>query len=471
MRTNNIARWAGLLAAALLVVPLPACDEILNVDNPEEISVNELNDEALLDAQVAGVIDAFTEQTAGTESGLIQGGTFLTDETVTGLNWEDWQRANQRVVNYIEGPVYGIWENLSETLRNGEETLHKLDSLATDPTEDRRVALVAALVGYTYMLIGEHICQAVFSSQDSLGSTVYDPPEVFAKAIPFFNRALTVGGAGGHANIVNLAHVGLARTYLNLADFGNAMQHAQAVTAGFQWWVDYSNATTDLWNNLYDETHGTNHTIGVHPNFLNGTYGTQDLVATQTDPRLQHTSRFTTGHDQSTKLYKPYQGLRFSGYTGAAIADGAAEGNGDNGDLILFQTDTDVLLADYVEARHHYYEAMLRSGGAEAQVLQWVNDRRAVGNQPPVSLTGAALFAELRRQRSIDLYMGGFRLGDLRRWKRDGVGDFFPTGVHPNPDRLPGVYGAWTCWPLPIEEYEGNENLSKPANPLDPPGV
>ncbi len=471
MRTNNIARWAGTLAAALLLVSLSACDKILKVDNPAEISVDELETEELLDAQVHGVIAAFNEQIAGTESAMLQGGTFLTDETVTGLNWEDWQRANQRVVNYIEGPVYGIWENLSETLRNGEEALEKLDLLSTDPSSDDRVALVAALTGYTYVLIGEHICQAVFSPQDSLGSTLYDPPEVFAKAIPLFNRAHTVAEAAGRTDLANLAEVGLARAYLNMADFNNAMQHAGAVTSGFEYWVDFSNATTDLWNNLQDEVHGTNHTIGVHPAFLNGTYGTQDLVATQTDPRIQHTSRWTTGHDQSTRLYKPYQGLRFSGYTGATIANGAVEGNGDNGDVILYQTDTDVLLADYVEARHHYYEAMLRSGGGEAEVLQWVNARRAVGNQGPVSLTGAALAAELRRQRSIDLYMGGFRLGDLRRWKRDGVGDFFPTGVHPNPDRLPGVYGAWTCWPLPLEEYEGNENLSKPANPLDPPGI
>lgn len=471
MRTNNFARWAGMLAAALLVMPLPACDEILNVDNPEQISVDELANEKLLDAQVAGVIDAFTEQVAGSDGGIVRGGNYLTDENLSGVNWEDWQRANQRVVNYIEGPVYAIWENLSETLRNGEETLHKLDSLATDPAKDRRVALVAALTGYTYMLIGEHICQAVFSSQDSLGSTVYDPPEVFAKAIPLFNRALTVATAGGHADVANLAHVGLARTYLSLADFPNTMQHAQAVTAGFRWWVDYSDASTDFYNDLYYETHGTNHTIGVHPNFLNGTFGAQDLVATQTDPRIQHTSRWTTGHDQSTKLYKPYQGLRFSGYTGATIAGGAAEGNGDNGDVLLFQENTDVLLADYTEARHHYYEAMLRNGGSEGEVLAWVNARRAVGNQAPVSLSGSALFAELRRQRSIDLFMGGLRLGDLRRWKRDGVGDFFPTGAHPNPDRPPGIYGAWTCWPLPLEEYEGNSNLQKPANPLDPPGI
>ena len=166
-------------------------------------------------------------------------------------------------------------------------------------------------------------------------------------------------------------------------------------------------------------------------------------------------------------MYKPYQGRRFSGYTGATIASGAEPGS----DVILFEPDTDVMLADYVEAQHHMYEAMFRSGGAEGPILDFVNARRAVGNEAPVGLNGAALFDELRRQRAIDHFMGGLRLGDLRRWKRGGVGDFFPTGAHPNPERPPGIYGEWTCYPLPIEEYEGNPNLEKPADPTIPPGI
>ena len=86
-----------------------------------------------------------------------------------------------------------------------------------------------------------------------------------------------------------------------------------------------------------------------------------------------------------------------------------------------------------------------------------------------MTLTGPALFDELRVQRSRDFYQGGLRLGDLRRWKRDGVGDFFPTGNHVNQEW--GVYGIWTCFPLPLEEYQGNPNIQPPANPLIPPGI
>ena len=83
---------------------------------------------------------------------------------------------------------------------------------------------------------------------------------------------------------------------------------------------------------------------------------------------------------------------------------------------------------------------------------------------------------ELRNQRARDLFMGGFRLPDLRRWTRFdpgngpfAAGSYFPTGTHPNPTW--GQYGAWTCFPIPLQEYEGNPNLPRPADPTVPPSI
>jgi len=478
MRNSTITRSAGMLAVALLV-PLSACDSVLSVDNPEEISVEELSNRELLNAQVAGVVWAVNNHMAGAEDGRVQGVEFITDEQLTGLNWEDWQRANQRILIYTEGPIAGIWRDISQIVRNGEGALEKLELLAESPGTDERVALVEALTGYGYVFAGETMCQSLFGTPDNLGGELLGPVASVQLAVPHFQRAIQVGMASSATDVVSLAHVGMARASLTLGNWSDAIQHAQAVPAGFQWWVEYSASDPALNNNLYSEVHGTNHTIGMSPRFLQGTYGQQGLIDTQTDPRIQHTSNYSTGHDQSTLLYKPYQGLRFSDYTGATIAPqsatcpnctpgGAVEGNGDNGDVLLFQQGTSVLFADYLEAQHHMFEAMVRQGN-EAGVNAFVNERRAVGNEAPVTLTGDALFAELREQRERDLFMGGFRLGDLRRWARDGVGNFFPTGAHPNPDRPPAQYGPWTCFPLPLQEYEGNPNVSKPTDPLTPP--
>jgi hypothetical protein len=127
---------------------------------------------------------------------------------------------------------------------------------------------------------------------------------------------------------------------------------------------------------------------------------------------------------------------------------------------ILFQNDTDVKLASGVEAWHHYYEATGPTAtGPAGSTLDFVNSRRTFGNQPTVDLTGAELMAELRAQRGKDLFLSGYPLGDLRRWKAAGVADLFPTGIHPNAQW--GLYGDATCYPLPDDEYEGNPNIRR----------
>ncbi|UCC72308.1 MAG: hypothetical protein JSV86_18370 [Gemmatimonadota bacterium] len=476
MRNRTIARWAGMLALAFLLVPISACDEILDVNNPAEINDEDLLDEQLLDAQVAGVLKLLEELMSGDEESFTQGSTFLTDEQLTGLNWEDWQRVNQRIVIYTEGPLDDMWDNQSEFLMNGRMALEKLDALLEDPSTDRRVALVSMMVGYGYVFMAETWCQVVLAeSVDQLGTTLYTHDEILALAFPHFERAIDVGTEAGDMDIVYAAHVGLARAYLTLGNWTEVTSYAGAVPTDWTgYWVEYSAVDPGLNNNLYNELRGSNHTVGVHPAFLQGIYGDQGLIDTQTDPRIQHTSNYSTGHDASTLLYKPYMGLRFEGYTGATIAPQSAEcpnctpgGAIEGTDVLLVDQGTNVLLADGLEAQHHYYEAIARQNPSDANLQAFVNARRAVGNE--LAYTGADWFAELRRQRSRDLYMGGIRLGDLRRWKRDGVGDFFPTGPHPNPDRPPAVYGVWTCYVMPLEEYEGNPGLERPADPLSPP--
>lgn len=224
---------------------------------------------------------------------------------------------------------------------------------------------------------------------------------------------------------------------------------------------------------------------GLHPSF-NGTgfvFTNDNVIAPQTDPRIQHDITDRTGHNALTRLYKMLQGLRYSEYNGRTIAPASAACPSCTGTAfasmpLIAEFGTDILLADYVEARHHYYEALAMQSitANEAAVLAFVNARRAVGNQAAVTLSGQALITELRNQRARDLFMGGFRLPDLRRWTRFDPGNgpfaggsYFPTGTHANAQW--GEYGPWTCFPIPISEYEGNPNLTKPADPNVPPGI
>lgn len=457
MTTRNFGiRSARLLALAGLTTLL-ACsvaDELLQVENPEEIPISDVTDKRLVDALVAGVIGDFT---AMYDDPVIWRGSMFTDEQVTGINWEQTARLNLRIVQFNEGDADGMFSALSRSLRQAEDVSERLRTLLDNPDSDAKLATTLAFAGYAYTVMGETMCECVISRVDPvtgeiiLGDKLLSPNDLFQTAMARFQEAITVATAANDQKILNLARVGLARAALNAGDAAAAISAAMAVPTTFKYWLEYSSNTGRQENVLRDRVTGGNHALGVHPKFLNGTFGTQGIVSTQTDPRIQHASKWALGHNRLTKLYKPFQGLRFEGYTGKTIASGAKELT----DVKLFERETNILLADYVDAQHHRYEAEGPTAGTSA----FIDARRAFGNQPALNFAAgdAAMMAELREQRGRDLYLGGFRLGDLRRWKRTNVGDFFPSGPHVNAQW--GLYSNATCYPLPLEEYEGNPNI------------
>ncbi len=443
-------RFGVIVLAACLGVLLARCseiDELLEAENPAEINENQLQDETLITVMANSVQGALTVMYADP---FIWRGSMFTDEQVTGINWEQTARLNLRIVQYDEGDADLMFGRLSRFRFLGDSITARFRTLLKDPAKDRRMALVLAHAGYAYTLMAEAMCQATID----VGEKIYTPKELATIALAKFDEAIKVATAVGTSanDVKNLALVGTARAALLAGDKAKVMAAAAQVPATFTWWVEYKEDVAT--NGMYGFVTGGNHALGVAPHFLNGTFGTQNIASTQTDPRIQHTSSWSLGHNALTKLYKPYQSLPYSGYNGQTIANG--------GKPILYERGTDIKLASGLEATHDYYEAAGAAGtGPRGSTLDFVNERRAFGNQAAVNLAGAELMAELREQRGRDMYLGGMRLGDLRRWKDQGVGDFFPKGIHVNPDAPWGPYGDATCYPLPSTEYEGNTNIHR----------
>jgi hypothetical protein len=454
-------RRGGLILGASASLALASCDTVdrlLEANNPAAIREDQLNSESLVTVLVNSVIGGLT---TWYDDPFIWQGSMFTDEQITGINWEGTARLNLRVVRF-DGEGNGMFAAASRFRFIADSVSGRLRTLLKDPAKDRRMALVLAYAGYSYTLMAEVMCEATLN----VGEKIYTPKELAQLAIPRFEEAITVATAVGSsaADVANLARVGLARAALLTGDKAKVMSAAAQVPLNFVWWVEWKDQVIN--NVLNARVSGTNHALGVHPRFLNGTFGTQDLIAGQTDPRIQHTTRWSTGHNQLTKLYKPYQSLPFSGYNGGTVA--AVGRNCETtprpaGCPILFETGTDIKLASGLEAMHHYYEAAGPTGtGPQGTTLAFVNARRTFGKQATVNLSGDALMTELREQRARDMYLGGFRLGDLRRWRAAGITDprhSFPTGTHPNPEW--GPYGEATCWPIPLQEYIGNPNVKK----------
>jgi hypothetical protein len=453
MMTIHAFRRRTVLLAACVSLTLFGCntvDDLLEANNPAQIREDQLDDETLVGVLVNSVIGSLSSM----YTGFIIRQSVLTDEMLYGINDEQSARLNQRIVRFDEGTAATAFSAVSRLRFLADSVTGRLRNLLpqlsppADPGKDRRVALALAYAGYGYLLTAESECEATIN----VGSQIYTPKEVAELAIARFEEAVTNATAAGSSatDVLNLARTGLARAALLAGNNTKAMAAAANVPADFAWWVEYKDQIQN--NGLVGNVTGANHNLGVGISFLNGTYPDQNLVATQTDPRIQHMPNWRLGHNQLTRLYTPYQSLPYSGYNGQTIATG--------GKPILYANDTDVKLASGVEAWHHYYEAAGPTGtGPGGTTLAFVNSRRAFGNQTAVTLSGADLMTELRNQRGKDLFLGGFRLADLRRWQANGVADLFPTGIHPNTQW--GPYGDATCYPIPDDEYEGNPNIRR----------
>lgn len=452
------AARAALLGLAL--AGLAACsvtDKILTVDNPAQLDESRLTDQALVKVLVAGVIGDFQNMYSDPFDWR---GSMFTDEQITGINWEQTARLSQRIVQYDEGDADLMFSSLSLARAQADSIAGRMKAgLSANPASDPELAMVLAYAGYSYITLADAMCEATVN----VGAKIYTPVELYGIAIDRFNEAMGIATAAGSgtlsngrkvSDLISMINVGLSRANLNIGNNAAAMAAAAKVPVGFYWWVEYSDTDPRTYNVLESRITGANHAIGVHPHFIAGgpdNFLKQGLTPFLTDPRVQHEPNWTTGHNALSPLYKPKSGLMFSNYNGETFANG--------GKPATYERGTDIALASYVEAMQNYYEAAGPTGtGPLGTTLDFVNSRRAFGNQDPVTLTGDALMAELRFQRGKDLFMGGYRLGDLRRWLREGM-DLFPSGTHPTAEW--GQYGDATCFPLPIEEYEGNPNISR----------
>jgi len=442
------ALTTAVVGTVLTLMGCDAADRLLEADNPAKIREDQLDDATLADVMVNSVVGQLANEYSDP---IIWTGSMITDEHMSGINWPETKDLSRRILPYDVGPANTMFRSLSRMRFMADSISTRLDQLLPSPESDRRKALVLAYGGYAYTLMAETMCVATID----VGAEMYTPEQLADMAITRFESAIAVATAAGPVadDVKNLANVGLARAAMITGDRETVMSAASRVPESFIWWVEYKYQVMS--NSLQGNVNGANHNMGVHPRVLSawGEYGEVIPPEAQTDPRVQFNPNPRTGHDAQTILYTPFQSLSYSEYTGTLQTDPLNK-------PVLYDYDTDIRLGSYLDAMHNYYEAAGPNGsGPEGTTLEFVNSRRAVGNEEPVNLSGDALMAELREQRLRDLFLGGFRLGDLRRWKAQGVGDFFPTGTYPNP--VMGEYGTLECFPLPIAEYVGNPNIKQ----------
>ncbi len=439
-RGTSGRRLYRIAAIAASVATMAACSDFLVAENPGAIEEPDVNNPAyvnlLANAPVFGFQIAYDD--------VVWWNGQFTDEIVNNNAGNPFVEEGQidRRELYSDMSYIGafLYSPMQRARFLAEDASRRLEVIIPDSAaSDLRNARSYAFAGYSYVALGETMCVTPIDLGVPKSSE-----EMFTDAVARFQSAITIAQAykakvqarvplvqaavNGADSVINLARVGAARASLGKNDKAAAAAFAAQVPANFEYHLWYSSNTSG-------QHHRTYNRIGLTS--TNGWLRSTPFEAMVGDPRIPRVSPTTSVARQGV----PLSPLMYSTYTGT-IAGGP------------FLADMSHKLATGLEARYIVAEV----AGPTAATLAFVNERRAVGLQDPVNLTGAALMAELRDQRSRDFYLAGQRLGDLRRYLRYENIDLFPKGAYPGSTTGQVYDVSITCWPLPRVEINANPN-------------
>lgn len=459
--TGRFAR-ASTLAVALFALGfgLVGCKgDLLNVQDPENLNPGSLEDPAQLPARFNGVIAEFQEAYDGTGNNnidrllstsglfadeLISTGSFTTRTVTDRRDQFAPRQGNTSDASYL---------GLHQARRQGREVA---DFIAQEVSQsDPRIAVARSIQGYSIIALAENFCAPLpLSSTEGGDVGEYGQPletsALLDRAVDAFDQALAANGGS------NLAKVGKGRALLDQGNYSAAAQAVADVPTSFVYTIDHSSNSTREQMPLFDlqdvgrfsmaNREGSDGIAGIESTEGNGL----DFVAAR-DPRIPWGAEPGGGF---LPQFTVYWQLRYP------------------------TRDSDIVLADGIEARLIEAEAALNAGDVEGW-LSILNDLREnvgslmaarfddpaandrVGVDNPTAgndlepLEDPGTESErvdlMFRERAFWLYLSNHRLGDLRRLIRQygrTQDQVFPTGDY----HKAGGYGTDVTLPVDFDE-------------------
>lgn len=436
MRAARMLRHGAAVALTVGAFALAGCHDALTVNNPKVIPTDQLGNAQLISTLLNSSV--FAVNTNYSEFAWFS--AIITDEALNATNDYRSGELSQRIVELAQGNV-GPYPLLQFTRATADTSAALIRSLVKQPAGDLNLARALAYAGYGNLFLAEFTCTAPIN-----GGPLVTDDSIEHRALARFKEAIAdatpadQGATKAEADtIIALASVGAARASLNLGNTNDAIAYASVVPSDFIVWADYIASPTALNNTLWARVNGQNKQLGVHP-----------LMQNLNDPRVRYVTKAVLGHNQLTLLNVPYSPRSFSTFTYV--------------DSTPIQSYSKIDLASGLEARYIRAEAE----GPTALTVALVNERRAYGNEPALGPTDDVM-AALREEKRRDFFLAARRLGDLRRYKAQSVGDFFPSGPHPTAQW--GLYGSATCYIITQDEMNSNPNVAGYVPPSTrPPG-
>jgi tetratricopeptide (TPR) repeat protein len=367
-----------------------------------------------------------------------------------------------------DGGGGGGFGNMHQARWIAEEAIERMEAALGAQAENYELLGRAYMwAGFANRILGENMCHAVYNGGGPEAFTTH-----FDRAISQFTRAIEIGRrVGGTAgqNIERAALAGRAAAYLYIGKNAEAEADASAVPLAFVHGVQYYNSPSPVYTlaqALYDSSVRGISTWNTHfDEYYTQTGDPRAAWGFDTTKRFGENKRVTYGDVLFHYPLKFYRVIRTPNIYTQHIAPLPA-----NRALMENQP---VNLTTGREMQLVLAEVKLRRGDWQGAMTNINSLRSSLRNEitnAPLSLWTATnaeqAWAHLKRERAIELWMEGRRMGDLRRWRAANT----PGALHPLEyvpqelvSRFPDVKREQdVCFPIPRAERETNPNV-----PLD----
>jgi hypothetical protein len=311
------------------------------------------------------------------------------------------------------------WWNQAQRARwTSEDAVARVKRVLDNTSNSATLAQALIWAGYANRLLGENFCDGVINSGPLQPYTVY-----LERAEANFTEAITVATAANNANLVTAATAGRASVRLDRNNLTGAVTDAAGVANAFTYRMPYFTTDLDQYNRIY--------------------------WASANQPYRAHTvwNTFYDAYRKSTKDPR----VPFDSSLTILVGDAAV---GNLGRVRwYFQTKypaqtSAINLVTGWEMRLIEAEAKL-AGGDVTGAMTLVNQHRvSLGLAPWTATNATEAWTALKRERGIELWLEGRRLGDFRRWaalSRPGTSD--------------DMTGRDLCFATPLSEKETNPNF------------
>lgn len=434
--TNSSRRMPlqGLARAVLPVAMLAgvsACT--LEATNPGFIQAGALDAPSALNAIVSGAGRDLSEALNWTAytGGAVAREIFPAGSTAAfGISV---QQQNGKLVD-DDGNVY--WNNAQRARWTAEDAVTRAKAIvAATPTVATNTSLIQALIwsGFSNRLLGETFCEGVINGGPPGPHTVY-----FERSEAAFTEAITVAqaaiAAASSANLLTLrdaATAGRATVRLLRNNPAGAVTDAALIASTFVYRMPYFQNELDQYNRIF--------------------------WASANQPYRAHTV-WNTAYEAYRKSTRDAR-VPFDSSPTVLVGDAAV---GTLGRVRwYFQTkypalNSPINLVSGWEMRLIEAEAKLIANDFTG-AISTINVRRAALSVPLATASNIADgWTALKRERGIELWLEGRRLGDLRRWAALSR----PGTLDPKEE----IPGRDVCFATPLSEKQTNGHYNKPKS-------